>query len=61
MIEHFQPLLGLHGFINESRGVQKIPRTTSINPGSVCSESVFRGVLVELSGAKLKGWRLTVG
>ena len=61
MIEHFQPLLGLHGHIHESRGVQKIRRTTCINPGSEYSEGVLRGVLIELNGAKLKGWQLTVG
>ena len=61
VIERFQPLLGLHGHIHESRGVQKIRRTTCINPGSEYSEGVLRGVLIELNGAKLKGWQLTVG
>ena len=61
VIERFQPLLGLHGHIHESRGVQKLRSTTCINPGSEYSEGVLRGALVELDGAKLKGWQLTVG
>ena len=61
VIERFQPLLGLHGHIHESRGVQKIGATTCINPGSEYSEGVLRGALIELNGSKLKGWQLTVG
>jgi Icc-related predicted phosphoesterase len=61
VIERYGPLLGLHGHIHESRGVQKIGRTTCINPGSEYSEGVLRGALVELNGSKLKGWQLTVG
>jgi Icc-related predicted phosphoesterase len=43
-----QPLLALHGHIHESRGVQKLGRTTCINPGSVYGEGILQGVIVEL-------------
>jgi Icc-related predicted phosphoesterase len=44
-----QPLLALHGHIHESRGVQKLGRTTCINPGSVYGEGILQGVIVDLS------------
>ncbi|MBN9624116.1 MAG: metallophosphoesterase [Actinobacteria bacterium] len=43
-----QPLLALHGHIHESRGVQKLGRTTCINPGSVYGEGILQGVIVDL-------------
>jgi uncharacterized protein len=43
-----QPLLALHGHIHESRGVQRLGRTTCINPGSVYGEGILQGVIVEL-------------
>lgn len=52
-IEKYQPLLGLHGHIHESRGFTKIGRTTCLNPGSEYSEGILRGVLVELRKNKL--------
>jgi Icc-related predicted phosphoesterase len=52
-IEKYQPLLGLHGHIHESRGFIKIGRTLCLNPGSEYSEGVLRGVLVELHKNKL--------
>lgn len=48
-IEKYQPLLGLHGHIHESRSAQKLGRTMCINPGSEYGEGVLRGVYIELS------------
>lgn len=48
-IEKYQPVLGLHGHIHESRSAQKIGRTMCINPGSEYGEGVLRGVYIELS------------
>ena len=47
IFEH-QPLLSLHGHIHESRGVQRLGRTTAINPGSAYGEGVLQGVIIEL-------------
>jgi len=44
-----QPLLALHGHIHESRGVQKLGRTTCINPGSVYGEGILQGAIVDLA------------
>jgi Icc-related predicted phosphoesterase len=33
-IKRYQPVVGLHGHIHESRGAQKIGRTLCVNPGS---------------------------
>lgn len=49
IIEKYQPMLGLHGHIHESRAVSKIGRTTCINPGSEYGEGFLRGVIVDLN------------
>ena len=60
-IEKYQPLVGLHGHIHESRSAQKIGRTVCINPGSEYGEGVLRGVLIELSKNKLESYTFTMG
>jgi Icc-related predicted phosphoesterase len=49
IIEKYQPMLGLHGHIHESRAVSKIGRTTCINPGSEYGEGFLRGVIIDLN------------
>jgi Icc-related predicted phosphoesterase len=61
MIQKYQPLLGLHGHIHESRGVQKIGRTTIINPGSEYSEGILKGVVVILEKGKVQDYVFTNG
>jgi Icc-related predicted phosphoesterase len=60
-ILHYQPLLSLHGHIHESRATQKLGRTTSINPGSSYSDWSLQGVVVDLDGAKVKGYTPVTG
>ncbi len=60
-IEKYQPLLGLHGHIHESRSAQKIGKTMCINPGSEYGEGVLRGVVIELSKNKLESYTFTMG
>lgn len=48
-IERFQPLLGLHGHVHESRGRAKLGRTVCFNPGSDYTQGVLRGLIVRLS------------
>ncbi len=45
----YQPLLGLHGHIHESKGLCHLGRTLCLNPGSEYGEGVLRGVLIKLS------------
>jgi uncharacterized protein len=61
VIEKYQPLLGLHGHIHESRGAQKSGRTLMINPGSEYSEGILKGVVVMLDKKKVKDYVFTSG
>jgi Icc-related predicted phosphoesterase len=47
-IQKYQPLIGLHGHIHESAGIQKIGRTTIVNPGSEYAEGLLRGAVIDL-------------
>ena len=61
MIEKYQPLIGMHGHIHESKGMVKIGRTTCFNPGSEYSAGVLKGLLVELNGDGIKSHLLVSG
>jgi Icc-related predicted phosphoesterase len=61
MIEKYQPLVGLHGHIHESRGVQKIHKSTIFNPGSEYSEGILKGVIIFLEKGKVKDYAFTNG
>jgi Icc-related predicted phosphoesterase len=61
MIEKYQPLLGLHGHIHESRGAQKIKRTLAINPGSEYSEGILKGAVIIISKGKVEDYIFTSG
>jgi Icc-related predicted phosphoesterase len=58
-LETFQPLLGLHGHIHESRGFSQIGRTNCFNPGSEYSIGVLKGVILNLSDQKLDNYLFT--
>ncbi len=60
-IENYQPKLGLHGHVHESRGVAKIGRTLCFNPGSEYTEGILRGVLLELDKNKIRDYLLIQG
>jgi uncharacterized protein len=60
-IEHYQPLLSLHGHIHESRNVARIGRTTAVNPGSEYGEGVLRGIIVSIVGDKVESTQMTSG
>jgi len=51
-IEETQPMLSLHGHIHESRGIYKIGRTVSLNPGSEYGEGILRGAIVNVEPGK---------
>ena len=53
-IDRYQPMLGVHGHIHESRGVKKMGRTLAINPGSVYGDGVLQGAVLELDPKKGK-------
>ena len=49
VVKRYQPVVGLHGHIHESKGAQKIGSTMCLNPGSDYSADVLRGVIVDLA------------
>jgi Icc-related predicted phosphoesterase len=58
-IEKYQPLLGLHGHVHESPGVEKIANTICINPGSEYGEGILRGYIIEIDGRKdINYWKV---
>ena len=60
-IEKYQPFIGIHGHIHESKGFVKIGRTTCFNPGSEYGEGILRGLICDLDNGKLKSYMLTSG
>ena len=50
VIKKYQPVVGLHGHIHESKAAQRIGKTMCFNPGSEYSSDVLRGVLVDFDG-----------
>jgi uncharacterized protein len=60
-IEKYQPLIGVHGHIHESKGIVQIGRTICFNPGSEYGEGVLKGVLCDLEDGKVKSYMLTSG
>jgi len=60
-IEKYQPMLGLHGHIHESRYITKIGKSVCINPGSEYGEGVLRGVLVNIDDSGYKSYQFVAG
>jgi uncharacterized protein len=60
-IEQYQPLLGLHGHIHESKGFSQLGRTFCVNPGSIYSEGVLQGVVLDLEKDRVRTHLLTTG
>jgi Icc-related predicted phosphoesterase len=53
-IESFQPMLGLHGHIHESKGATRIGSTLSLNPGSSYEEGILQAAVVTIDAKKRK-------
>lgn len=60
-IERHQPVASLHGHVHESAGFRRIGNTVAFNPGSDYGTGSLNGVLVTLSGDKLKAHQLVRG
>ncbi len=60
-IENYQPLLGLHGHIHESKGNCKIGRTLCLNPGSSYTDGILQGFLIEIDKKGIKRFSPTSG
>lgn len=60
-IEHYQPLLSLHGHIHEADGTAQIGRTIAMNAGSEYADGSLRGILFSLADGKLTRYQATTG
>jgi Icc-related predicted phosphoesterase len=60
-IEKYQPLLGLHGHIHESKAVEKIGNTICINPGSEYAEGILNGAIIIIEAGKVKDYMFIRG
>jgi uncharacterized protein len=60
-IERYQPMLGLHGHIHESRAIATLGKTVVINPGSEYTSGRIHGAVVETRNGSLKRRQLVVG
>jgi len=54
-IERYQPILGLHGHVHESRGFERIGRTLCLNAGSEYAEGILRAAIVNVDEKGVKG------
>jgi uncharacterized protein len=61
IIEEYQPLLGLHGHIHESRGAVRIGRTLAVNSGSEYNSGRIHGVVVKLGRTEVVSHQFVVG
>ncbi len=61
IIENCQPLVGLHGHIHESKGVEKLGGTLCFNPGSEYGEGFLRGIIINLEKGKVNNYLFTYG
>jgi Icc-related predicted phosphoesterase len=61
VLEKYQPLVGIHGHIHESKGVTKIGKTSCFNPGSEYTEGILRGLVIDLEDRKIKNYTFTAG
>jgi Icc-related predicted phosphoesterase len=48
-IKRYEPVVGLHGHIHESRGAQMIGKTLCLNPGSDYTADLLRGAVVDIA------------
>jgi hypothetical protein len=60
-IEEYQPLLGLHGHIHDSKGMCQIGRTLCLNPGSEYVDGILRGVILDIDGSQVRDYLFTSG
>jgi len=60
-LERYQPKLGLHGHIHESKGTFKIGRTLCVNPSSEYTEGILKGFLVDLTEKGITDYMFTAG
>jgi Icc-related predicted phosphoesterase len=62
LLAKYEPMLGLHGHIHESRGAVRIGPTLAVNPGSEYGDGVLCGALLEIDGKRgVRHYQLPTG
>jgi uncharacterized protein len=62
LLNKYQPMLGLHGHIHESRGAVRLGPTLAVNPGSEYGDGLLCGALLEIDGKKgVRHYQLPTG
>ncbi|HVT71467.1 MAG TPA: hypothetical protein VHF26_27225 [Trebonia sp.] len=62
VLTRYQPMLGLHGHIHESRGAVRLGSTLAINPGSEYGDGALCGALLEIDGKRgVRHYQLPTG
>jgi uncharacterized protein len=62
VLTKYQPMLGLHGHIHESRGAVRLGPTLAINPGSEYGDGMLCGALLEIDGRRgVRHYQLPTG
>jgi len=62
LVAKYQPMLGLHGHIHESRGAVRLGPTLAVNPGSEYGDGVLCGALLEIDGKRgVRHYQLPTG
>jgi Icc-related predicted phosphoesterase len=62
LLAKYQPMLGLHGHIHESRGAVRMGPTLAVNPGSEYGDGMLCGALLEIDGKKgVRHYQLPTG
>ena len=60
-LEHYQPLLSLHGHVHEADGTARLGETVAMNAGSEYPDGRLRGVLFSVGNGNLVRHQATVG
>ncbi len=66
IIEEYPPIVGLHGHVHESGGIDYVQCKSGssvpvLNPGSDYNAGILRGIIVELEGGSMKRYTFTKG
>jgi uncharacterized protein len=61
MIEKYQPLVGVHGHIHESKASETIGRTVCFNPGSEYGDGTLKGLFLSLEKDKIRSHMFVSG
>ena len=60
-IEETQPLLAICGHVHEGRGSTKLGATVCVNPGSLYTNGILLGCVVNIQGEQIRSIEFTEG